>query len=124
MLSVPNEEQDIRVAAPPQQPTLSDAVESQPSLDEKVEQQALLGALQLNRGPAIHTNLTHRMDRLPFAPFHLYIVLALGISWILDGMVMFSSFILSEWTKKYSPNTTKPDRSVYHLSNIIHRKLH
>ena len=34
----------------------------------------------------IHTNIPHRMDRLPWSRWHWLIVSALGITWILDGL--------------------------------------
>jgi MFS family permease len=35
---------------------------------------------------AIETDIPFRLDRLPWSRFHLLIVLALGITWILDGL--------------------------------------
>ena len=32
------------------------------------------------------TDIPSRLDRLAFGPFHRFIVLALGITWILDGL--------------------------------------
>jgi MFS family permease len=37
-------------------------------------------------GPAIATNIPARLDRLPWSRFHLLVVVALGITWILDGL--------------------------------------
>jgi MFS family permease len=37
-------------------------------------------------GPAIETHIPARLDRLPWARFHVAVVLALGITWVLDGL--------------------------------------
>lgn len=34
----------------------------------------------------IETRVPARLDRLPFGPFHLRVIIALGITWILDGL--------------------------------------
>ena len=34
----------------------------------------------------IHTNIPARLDRLPWSRFHLLMVIALGVTWILDGL--------------------------------------
>ena len=36
--------------------------------------------------PAIDTDIPARLDRLPWSRFHLLVVIALGITWILDGL--------------------------------------
>lgn len=36
--------------------------------------------------PAIRTDIPARMDRLPWSRFHLMVVIALGITWVLDGL--------------------------------------
>ncbi|MCQ8242315.1 MFS transporter [Acetobacteraceae bacterium KSS12] len=36
--------------------------------------------------PPVHTRIPARLDRLPFSRFHWLVVLALGITWILDGL--------------------------------------
>jgi MFS family permease len=36
--------------------------------------------------PAIVTDIPARLDRLPWSRFHLLVVIALGITWILDGL--------------------------------------
>ena len=35
---------------------------------------------------AIETDIPARMDRLPWSRFHLLVVVALGVTWILDGL--------------------------------------
>ena len=36
--------------------------------------------------PAIRTDIPARLDRLPWSRFHLMVVVALGVTWILDGL--------------------------------------
>src|SRR5260221_14112817 len=36
--------------------------------------------------PSIHTDVPARLDRLPWSRFHRLVVVALGITWILDGL--------------------------------------
>ena len=38
------------------------------------------------RGQVFTTDIPARLDRLPFARFHWLVVVALGITWILDGL--------------------------------------
>jgi len=49
------------------------------------------GAAQANAGahgagPPIETDIPARLDRLPWSRFHVLIVVALGITWVLDGL--------------------------------------
>ncbi len=37
-------------------------------------------------GAEITTDIPARMDRLPWSNFHLLVVVALGITWVLDGL--------------------------------------
>ena len=37
-------------------------------------------------GAAIQTDIPARLDRLPWSRFHLLVVIALGVTWILDGL--------------------------------------
>ncbi|HEY8872339.1 MAG TPA: MFS transporter, partial [Stellaceae bacterium] len=39
-----------------------------------------------DRGVVIETDVPARLDRLPWARFHTLVVVALGISWVLDGL--------------------------------------
>ena len=39
-----------------------------------------------NPGSSIKTTVPARLDRLPWARFHLMVVVALGITWVLDGL--------------------------------------
>ena len=34
----------------------------------------------------VETNIPQRLDRLPWSPWHLKMVVALGITWLLDGL--------------------------------------
>src|SRR3977135_1996186 len=36
--------------------------------------------------PRTHTDVPARLDRLPWSAFHRLVVVALGITWILDGL--------------------------------------
>ncbi len=38
------------------------------------------------RGTAVETDVPARLDRLPWTRFHWLVVLALGITWVLDGL--------------------------------------
>jgi MFS family permease len=38
------------------------------------------------RTAEIETDIPHRLDRLPFGRFHLLVIVALGVTWILDGL--------------------------------------
>jgi hypothetical protein len=37
-------------------------------------------------GAIVETDLPARLDRLPWARFHVLVVVALGVTWILDGL--------------------------------------
>ena len=37
-------------------------------------------------GGAITTDIPARLDRLPWSRFHLLVVIALGVTWVLDGL--------------------------------------
>ena len=41
---------------------------------------------EANPSPRIRTLIPARLDRLPWSRFHLMLVLALGVTWILDGL--------------------------------------
>ena len=40
----------------------------------------------MGRGGAVTTDVPARLDRLPWSRFHLLIVIALGVTWVLDGL--------------------------------------
>jgi MFS family permease len=37
-------------------------------------------------GPEIETDIPSRLDRLPFCRFHVLVIVALGVTWLLDGL--------------------------------------
>jgi MFS family permease len=45
-----------------------------------------MAVIDANLGASIKTTVPARLDRLPWARFHLMVVVALGITWILDGL--------------------------------------
>ena len=47
---------------------------------------APIGDRDRDRGGVIETDVPARLDRLPWTRFHTLIVVALGISWVLDGL--------------------------------------
>src|SRR5580704_16491601 len=60
------------------------------------------------RGAVIETDIPARLDRLPWGRFHALVVVALGITWILDGLEVTLAGALSGALKQ-SP--------VLHFSN-------
>jgi hypothetical protein len=42
--------------------------------------------LALTPGTLFDTNIPARLDRLPWSPWHWRVVIALGITWMLDGL--------------------------------------
>jgi len=38
------------------------------------------------RGHVVETDIPHRLDSLPFGSFHLLVIVALGVTWVLDGL--------------------------------------
>jgi MFS family permease len=43
-------------------------------------------AYEMSAGDAIRTNIPQRLDRLPWSRFHVLLVVALGVTWVLDGL--------------------------------------
>ncbi len=43
-------------------------------------------ATRATPGGVIETDVSARLDRLPWGRFHTLVVLALGITWVLDGL--------------------------------------
>src|SRR5437764_323560 len=43
-------------------------------------------AIAATEGRVIKTNIPARMDRLPWSRWHWLVVIALGITWIIDGL--------------------------------------
>ena len=44
------------------------------------------GATRSGSGAVVETDIPSRLDALPFGRFHLLVIIALGITWILDGL--------------------------------------
>jgi MFS family permease len=42
--------------------------------------------MDASSAPAIQTDIPARLDRLPWSRFHLLLVVALGVTWVLDGL--------------------------------------
>src|ERR1700746_309753 len=54
-----------------------------------------------NTSKAVRTTIPARMDRLPWSRWHWLVVVALGITWILDGLeVTIVGAIASQLTKE------------------------
>ncbi|KAL6073336.1 MFS transporter, variant 2 [Balamuthia mandrillaris] len=54
----------------------------------------------IRKANEIRTNIPARMDRLPWAPWHWLVCIALGISWILDGIQVTSLGIIGDTLKE------------------------
>ncbi|ARM74817.1 MFS transporter [Acidianus manzaensis] len=50
----------------------------------------------------IRTNIPFRLDRLPWSPWHVLVVIALGITWILDGLEVTIVGVISDVLTKPS----------------------
>ena len=51
---------------------------------EPVSRQAVPAAARA--GAIVETDIPARLDRLPWGRFHTLVVVALGVTWILDGL--------------------------------------
>ena len=45
-----------------------------------------MDAAVANQSTTVRTLIPARLDRLPWSRFHLMLVMALGVTWILDGL--------------------------------------
>jgi len=56
--------------------------------DQRTEQRGSKprNAADAKPGDVIETNIPARMDRLPWSRWHWLVVIALGITWVLDGL--------------------------------------
>src|SRR5215469_10096736 len=54
-------------------------------------------------GAIVVTDIPARLDALPFGRFHLLVIIALGITWILDGLGVTLTRDLSGELKSSSP---------------------
>jgi MFS family permease len=59
-------------------------------------------AVQAPSGAIIETDIPARLDALPFGRFHLLVIVALGITWILDGLEVTLAGALSGELKETS----------------------
>lgn len=71
-----------------------------------------------NGGPAVQTYIPARLDRLPFSRFHWLVVLALGTSWVLDGLEMtvlgvIGAVLMKESTLGLSPSQVRRQKTVW-----------
>jgi MFS family permease len=69
--------------APPQH-DLSRSAAPRPSRRSRARDNG--GALPCQSGTVIETDIPARLDALPFGRFHILVIVALGITWILDGL--------------------------------------
>jgi MFS family permease len=70
--------------SPPPRKRAADGVATARSLAGSQAQSGLLSGAAL--GQIIETDIPARLDSLPFGRFHLLVIVALGITWILDGL--------------------------------------
>ena len=71
----------------------------------------------------IHTDIPHRLDRLPWSRFHTLVIVALGITWILDGLeVTLAGSVASALQESPALHMTAPQvgasASAYLIGNI------
>jgi MFS family permease len=45
-----------------------------------------VAGVRVQRAAVIETDIPHRLDSLPFGDFHLLVIVALGVTWVLDGL--------------------------------------
>jgi hypothetical protein len=55
-------------------------------LSESDRRARLSGKARVAPGAIVETDIPSRLDRLPWGRFHTLVVVALGITWILDGL--------------------------------------
>jgi len=74
-------------------------------------------------GEAVETMIPRRLDRLPWSRWHWIVVLALGITWILDGFeVTLVGAVAAQWTDKSTLHLTTSQSSlagVAYLSGAV-----
>src|SRR6202789_4184948 len=70
--------------AAPQPCTISPA--ATPPASRHIPERQTAGAVSDPSGDVIETDIPARLDALPFGRFHLLVIMALGITWILDGL--------------------------------------
>src|ERR1700679_2072891 len=70
--------------AAPQPCTISPA--ATPPASRHIPPRQTAGVVSDQSGDVIETDIPARLDALPFGRFHLLVIMALGITWILDGL--------------------------------------
>jgi len=75
-------------------------------------------------GPAIQTDIPARLDRLPWSRFHALIVLALGITWVLDGLEVtivgsLGPILQDQRTLNLSPQDVGSVASFYVIGAVV-----
>ena len=74
---------------------------------------AALGPSGAREG-VIRSLIPARIDRLPWAPFHTRMVIALGVAWVLDGLEITIAGavagVLTEKARSTSARRRRPDR--------------
>src|SRR4051794_4587883 len=74
-------------------------------------------------GETVETMIPRRLDRLPWSRWHWIVVLALGITWILDGFeVTLVGAVAAQWTDKSTLHLTTSQSSlagVAYLSGAV-----
>jgi MFS family permease len=75
--------------AAPQPYTISPAIvdsAATPPASRHIPPRQTAGVVSDQSGDVIETDIPARLDALPFGRFHLLVIMALGITWILDGL--------------------------------------
>lgn len=72
----------------------------------------------------IETNIPQRLDRLPWSRWHLYMVTALGITWLLDGLEVtlagsLASILKSKQTLHFSDQEVGATASAYLIGAVL-----
>lgn len=72
----------------------------------------------------IETNVPQRLDRLPWSRWHLYMVTALGITWLLDGLEVtlagsLASILKSPQTLHFSDREVGATASAYLIGAVV-----
>jgi MFS family permease len=83
-----------------------------------------MAVLSANPGSSIRTTVPARLDRLPWARFHLMVVVALGITWVLDGLEVtivgaLSGILQSEHTLHLSSEQIGTVASCYVAGAVV-----
>src|SRR4051794_26188510 len=80
--------------------------------------------LPLPPGTWIKTNLTLRLDRLPWSNWHWRVVTALGITWILDGLEVtivgaVASVLIEPGTLHFTESEIGLSASIYLFGAVL-----